>query len=85
MGYILPIQLVQYYHYQNRIINKQRDKYHIEKPFKTILEKQYEETKDAAPNNKHQLPFDVYKRNQRRQDYDNAAYTGKGRNFSEMV
>ncbi|SET16003.1 hypothetical protein SAMN05216389_106101 [Oceanobacillus limi] len=45
MGYILPIQHHEYHDYQKRIIKEKRNPYVIEKPFKTILESQYEELK----------------------------------------
>ncbi|MFD2045370.1 hypothetical protein ACFSTA_16920 [Ornithinibacillus salinisoli] len=43
MGYILPIQQHEYNDYQKRVAKVRRNPYVIEKPFKVVLETQYEE------------------------------------------
>ncbi|MDY0396097.1 hypothetical protein ACFSMW_02225 [Virgibacillus halophilus] len=84
MGYILPIRFEQYENYQQCISNRTKDKYPIEKPFKTILETQYEEVKGAVPEQRKNHSEALDRHNQQiSQSY--AQFTGKGIHFSGIV
>jgi len=51
MGYILPVQNFQYFDYQERIIKDEKNQYFINKPFKAVLESQYQNVKNhPVPN-----------------------------------
>ncbi|MUK90558.1 hypothetical protein GMD78_19565 [Ornithinibacillus sp. L9] len=54
MGYILPIHQHEYTDYQKRVTKARKNHYEIERPFKVILEAQYEEIrKDNYQINKY--------------------------------
>lgn len=46
MGYILPVQQFQYADYQKRVTTEKNDRMIVERPFKAILESQYEEVSE---------------------------------------
>ncbi|WLV25560.1 hypothetical protein QR721_04965 [Aciduricibacillus chroicocephali] len=95
MGYIAPVTNYQYADYQKRVTAEKRDPIHIEKPFKVVLETQYEETYDSETKvrNEHRLESsekrNPYTFGQYEPSYYNnaavAAVTGKGQLFSGMV
>ncbi|WP_010093571.1 hypothetical protein [Ornithinibacillus scapharcae] len=43
MGYILPIQQHEYSDYQRRMVTRKRNISSVERPYKSILQSQYEE------------------------------------------
>lgn len=86
MSYILPIPHYQYADYQKRVTENKNDRIFIDRPFKVILETQYDEVigketehfKAAAPK-----PEKTYVNPRQAQAI--AGLTGKGVHFSELV
>lgn len=86
MGYILPVRMAQYEEYHQRISNRSRDKYPIEKPFKTILETQYEEVKDTVPvSRKSDSTANASSKPNQQAIRSYERLTGKGMHFSSTV
>jgi len=87
MGYILPVKNFQYYDYHSRIIDEKKNPYYIDKPFKAVLEAQYEDIKN------HPVPRHVMLNKehaqilaQKRKSFKTYAdLTGKGKLFNELV
>lgn len=51
MGYILPLQNFQYFDYHKRIMDEKKNPYFIGKPFKAVLEAQYQDVKNHPVSN----------------------------------
>ena len=92
MGYIAPIANYQYADYQKRVVSDKRDLIHVERPFKAVLETQYEEVHDSIlkESNEHRTESSEVRNSvQYAPSYYNqaaiAAVTGKGQLFSGMV
>jgi|GEM_PF-2069556 len=90
MGYIMPVTNYQYNDYQKRVIEDKEDPIHIERPFKVVLETQYEEIVDEHKSQERielteaRKPLN-YGRNNMMYSKAIANITGKGQLFSEGV
>lgn len=94
MGYIAPVTNFQYADYQKRVITDERDPIYIERPFKVVLETQYEEVYDTEKLMEEERkleriedfnPHTFGNHQPRAYNRAAAAVTGKGQLFSEMV
>lgn len=81
MGYILPVNNYQSEQYHRRVITQKKDHYYIDRPFKTILEAQYENLKQMPKQEQRSHP----KNKQYRMEEATSLLTGKGLLFHERV
>lgn len=85
MGYVLPVSHFQYQDYKHRITLDKQNKFYVNRPQKSVLERAYQDMKANTAYNRKER-----KRNRRYilERYDDALYaeiTGKGRYVSEWV
>ncbi|MFD1360143.1 hypothetical protein [Lentibacillus salinarum] len=87
MGYLLPVTQYQYRDYQKRTVKAQQDPFHIEKPYRTIMEANYHSRalNEAAvrTNTRRGVGLTGVKRPDPETIY--AEVTGTGRHFSSSV
>lgn len=87
MGYILPVQNFQYFDYHQRITEEKKNQYFINKPFKAVLEDQYQEVKDHPVSNHTMLTkehTEILSRNPKALR-TKADLTGKGHLFNQYI
>lgn len=91
MGYILPITHYQYQDYQNRVTQKGQDPYHIEKPYKVILDTksremdENEDTHENAKSGKSDFLYQPISNEEPKREKIISEITGKGQLFSESI
>lgn len=86
MGYILPIQNFQYYDYHHRINHTKKDPYFIDKPFKAILEAEYEDINHHPVEAFNKSNDDIGQRVYQQHRLETAAqFTGKGMIYDTRV
>ena len=83
MGYILPVEQYQYNDYQRRVIREKQNIYHIQSPFKVVLERQHQEISSSYDSKSRSA--EKSSSTNRSSDELYNALTGKGRHFSELV
>lgn len=87
MGYIIPVDRFQYNDYHNRVAKEKTNIEPVNRSFKAVLEKNYEEVTSESDR---QIPS-FYKNIPLRPQINNVAeftyaeITGKGRMFSESI
>lgn len=86
MGYILPVQNFQYYDYHRRINRTKKDPYFIGKPFKAILETEYEDIKNNTDQDVNKINDDTGQRVYQQHMFEIAAqFTGKGTIYDTRI
>ncbi|WP_430787637.1 hypothetical protein VBD025_16985 [Virgibacillus flavescens] len=91
MGYILPITHYQYQDYQNRVTQKEQDPYHIEKPYKVILDTKSREMEDEDhtqkddQSSKSNFFYKPMNTDNNKNEKVISKITGKGQHFSESI
>lgn len=83
MGYILPVEHYQYNDYQRRVIREKQNIYHIQSPFKVVLERQHQEISTSFDSRSRFAEKSSAPRRASEELY--SALTGKGRHFSQSI
>ncbi|MFD1040695.1 hypothetical protein ACFQ3N_20245 [Virgibacillus byunsanensis] len=83
MGYVLPVESHQYKDYQNRITKDKPNPFYIERPYRPILEVQYQDI--ANEYSVYDAVLVQQKQYKGKYDLVYAELTGKGKYFSGSI
>lgn len=85
MGYILPIKQFQYEQYHQRVISKKQNSFHIESPFKALLDKHHQQLSKSYER-LYKEGYDRYAMKPTKpSELEFAKMTGKGKRISSTI